>query len=257
VDDYRGKRVVVTGATSGIGAALVAALRNLGADVVPVGRRRDHEGVVQADLSDPASIRSAVEEIGRADRLINCAGALPMSPGAEILKVNFLGARLLTELLVPTMSEGGSIVNVSSDGGYAWRTQRALILEFIAVGEFEAAASWYAQHEQQAGHAYSFSKSALDVWTMQQAQVLISRGIRINTVSPGAVQTPMLEQIEAVFPAEMIAATEVPSGRRSTPDEQVGPILFLGSDGASYVNGADLAVDGGYWASLSLQGALW
>jgi NAD(P)-dependent dehydrogenase (short-subunit alcohol dehydrogenase family) len=69
-----------------------------------------------------------------------------------------------------------------------------------------------------------------------------------------AVQTPMLEAIEKVFPAEMLDAVTHPVGRRSTPDEQVGPLLFLNSAGASYVNGVDLQVDGGFWAAQSVAG---
>jgi NAD(P)-dependent dehydrogenase (short-subunit alcohol dehydrogenase family) len=88
------------------------------------------------------------------------------------------------------------------------------------------------------------------------SSVRIKRGIRINTSSPGAVQTPMLEAIEVAFGPAAIAATEQPSGRRSSPEEQAGPLLFLNSESASYVNGADLAVDGGYWAQRSVTGAL-
>jgi NAD(P)-dependent dehydrogenase (short-subunit alcohol dehydrogenase family) len=67
----------------------------------------------------------------------------------------------------------------------------------------------------------------------------------------------MLEQIEAAYPIEMIAATEVPSGRRSSPEEQAWPRIYMNSDLATYINGADLAVDGGFWVTLSVTGQLW
>jgi NAD(P)-dependent dehydrogenase (short-subunit alcohol dehydrogenase family) len=258
--DYRGERVLVTGCSSGIGQATARALVALGAEVHGVDRKEPDTDLASfhvLDLADPDSISPAIGAIGGpVHALFNCAGATPMIPPGEILKVNFLGTRLLTERVLELMPTGGAVVSVSSDGGFAWRRSREVILEFLQSTTFAGGLAWYEAHGATVGHPYAFSKEALTVWTMQQSATLIQRGIRINTVSPGAVQTPMLEAIEAVFPREMIAATEHPSGRRSTPEEQTGPLLFLNSDAASYVNGADLPVDGGYWASLSLAGKL-
>ncbi|QNG38821.1 SDR family oxidoreductase [Geodermatophilaceae bacterium NBWT11] len=258
--DYRGKRVVVTGSSSGIGAAVAGALSEAGAQVHGAALQGSADGLASftvVDLADPASITAAADAIGGpVDALFNCAGATPLIDPVELLKINFLGTRLFTESLVPLMTEGSAIVNVSSDGGFGWRQKRALLTEFVGLPTFDAGVEWYWEHQEQAGHSYSFGKEALDVWTMQQSAVLIGRGIRINAVSPGAVQTPMLDAIAATFPAEMIDAVTHPIGRRSTPAEQVGPILFLGSDAASYVNGIDLQVDGGYWAARSVAGQL-
>ncbi|MGY4857378.1 coniferyl-alcohol dehydrogenase [Cryobacterium sp. AP23] len=260
-ETYAGKRVVVSGASSGIGKATAQALADLGAEVIGVGSRPPAvEGArhVRLDLSDPESITAAASQIGgRVDVLFNCAGATPMLASTDILKVNFLGTRLFTESIIPYIPSGGAIVNVSSDGGYGWRTKRELILDLLAIPDFDGGSAWYAANEERAGHAYSFGKEALDVWTMQQSQLLIAKGIRINTVSPGAVQTPMLDAIEDAYTSASIDPVLVPSGRRSSPEEQAGPILFLGSEAASYVNGADIAVDGGYWASLNLAGSIW
>ncbi|MBF4585680.1 coniferyl-alcohol dehydrogenase [Curtobacterium sp. VKM Ac-2887] len=259
--DYENKRVIVTGASSGIGAAVATALVELGAEVHGAGRRAPTAEVASfqpLDLSDQASIRGAVEAIGgHVDALFNCAGAVPMLPAVEILKVNFLGTRLLTDLVLDHMSEGGAIANCSSDGGYPWRKKRELLIDFTSSPTFDDGVAWYERNAEAAGHAYSFAKEALNVWTMQQSAVLIQRGIRINTASPGAVQTPMLDAIEGAYSAAAIDPVEYPSGRRSTPEEQVAPLLFLNSDGASYVNGADIAVDGGFWAAQSVAGALW
>ncbi len=259
--DYQGKRVIVTGCSSGIGQAAAVALVGLGAEVHGVDRKEpdtDLAAFQRIDLADPGSIEAAARNFsGRVDALFNCAGATPMLPSVEILKVNFLGTRMFTQFVVELMSDGGAIVNTSSDGGSGWRKHLPLLLEFVAVDTFDGGVAWYEDRQDAAGHAYSFSKEALNVWTMRQSATLIHRGIRINTSSPGAVQTPMLDAIEAAFPREMIEVTEQPIGRRSSPEEQVGPLLFLNSDSASYINGADLAVDGGYWASLSVAGELW
>ncbi|WP_375405850.1 coniferyl-alcohol dehydrogenase [uncultured Amnibacterium sp.] len=259
--EYENKRVVVTGASSGIGAAVTETLVGLGAEVHAASRRKptvQTAGFHALDLSDPASIEAAAASIGGpVDVLFNCAGAVPMMPAIEIFKVNFLGTRYLTELLLPQIPSGGSVVNTSSDGGYAWRTKHALILDLLATTTFRAGVEWYEQNEQAAGHAYSFGKEALDLWTMQLSATTIQRGVRVNSTSPGAVQTPMLEAIEGAYTAAAIDPVTVPSGRRSSAEEQVGPLLFLGSDGASYVNGADIQVDGGFGATLNVAGTLW
>jgi NAD(P)-dependent dehydrogenase (short-subunit alcohol dehydrogenase family) len=259
--EYKNKRVVVTGASSGIGAAVTKALVDLGAEVHAASRRAPTIGTAgfhPLDLSDPASIEAAASSIGGpVDVLFNCAGAVPMMPAIEIFKVNFVGTRYFTDLLVEQMPAGASVINTSSDGGYEWRKKHALILDLLATTSFQEGVEWYERNEEAAGHAYSFGKEALDLWTMQQSTTLIQRGIRINSTSPGAVQTPMLEAIESAYTAAAIDPVTVPSGRRSSAEEQVGPLLFLGSDSASYVNGADIQVDGGFGATLNVAGTLW
>jgi NAD(P)-dependent dehydrogenase (short-subunit alcohol dehydrogenase family) len=257
---YRGRRVVVTGSSSGIGQALARALVGLGAEVHGAALSGAGEGLAafhSLDLTNPDSIETAVSSIGgRVDALFNCAGATPMVDPVDVVKVNFLGTRLLTEQVLDLMAPGGAVVSVSSNGGYAWRRRSGLIREFVEVPSFEEGTAWFEAHREEAGHAYRFAKEALTVWTMLRSAHLIGREIRINVVSPGAVQTPMLEAIEAVTRPEAVAAVEQPIGRRSTPDEQVGPLLFLNSDAASYVNGVDLPVDGGFWAVQSIEGRL-
>ena len=259
--EYRNRCVVVTGASSGIGFATAQALIGLGAKVIGLSRRRPElnlEAYVPLDLADPKSIEAAVGAIGgHVDSLFNVAAAVPMIDQVDILKINYLGTRLFTEGVIKLMSSGGAILNVSSDGGYSWRKQLPLLLDFMAADTFDGGLAWYLEHKDVAGHTYPFSKEALNVWTLQLSAELIKHGIRINTVSPGAVQTPMLEQIEAAYGKGMIDPTEVPSGRRSSPEEQAWPCIFMNSDLASYINGADLAVDGGFWATLSVAGQLW
>ncbi len=260
-DDYQGKRVIVSGCASGIGEATARALVGFGAVVhgVDVKHTKTELAAFELlDLADPKSIEHAVGNIGgHVDALFNCAALPPMAPPLEIMKVNFLGTRLFTERVLNLMTEGGAIVSTSSNGGFFWRKHLPLLLEFLAFDSFEDGLAWYEEHQDSVGQPYAFGKEALNVWTMQQSALLIQRGIRINTTSPGAVQTPMLEAIEKVVPRELIDATNRKIGRRSTPEEQVGPMLFLNSSSASYVNGTDLAVDGGYWASLSVAGELW
>ena len=118
--DYDGRRVVVTGCASGIGAALVGQLADLGADVVGLDVRppavRAQRLSSSVDLSDPASIDAAVASIGgQVDALFNVAGVSSgIGDPLLVVKINFLGTRHLTEALAPRMPSGSSIVSVSS-----------------------------------------------------------------------------------------------------------------------------------------------
>ncbi len=260
-EDYAGRRVLVTGSSSGIGQALAGELARLGAEVHAAARSGDAEGLAawhRLDLSDPASVEAVAAALpGPVDVLFNCAGLPPMAADADVLAVNFLGTRLLTDLLTEQMPPGSAVVNVSSNGGYAWRRRPELVRTFVELADFAGGLAWYAEHAVEVGHVYRFSKEALTFWTMLASAELVQRGVRMNVASPGAVQTPMLEAIEAVTPAAAIEAVLQPSGRRSTPQEQVGPLLFLGSEAqASYVNGAELPVDGGFWAARTVAGEL-
>jgi NAD(P)-dependent dehydrogenase (short-subunit alcohol dehydrogenase family) len=89
---------------------------------------------------------------------------------------------------------------------------------------------------------------------MQHSATTIARGVRLNCTSPGSVQTPMLEEIEKVVPSDRIDVVSQPIGRRSAPEEQAWVLLMLNSPRASYINGVDLPVDGGFIASRIAAG---
>ena len=254
---YKGKRVVVTGCHSGIGHATAGLLVEAGAEVLgldikPVDLALAH--FAGLDLRDPSSIESAALSVGGTiDALFNCAGVSHALPPLEVMKVNFIGTRYLTELLVPAMPSGSAVVSVASNGGAGWPQNLLLLKQLTATTSFDAAADWYAANSAAARAAYSFSKEALIVWTMQASARLIARGIRINCTNPGAVQTPMLEEIEAMTSAAVINVVAQPIGRRSSSEEQAWPLLFLNSAAASYVNGAVLPVDGGFLSARAMD----
>ena len=120
VQDYAGKRVVVSGCTSGIGRATAQMLLELGAEVHGLDIRPSDLGLASftpLDLRDPASIASAISAIdGRIDSLFNCAGIAPGPVPLDVMKVNFAGTRHLTDLVLDRMAAGGAIVNVASNG---------------------------------------------------------------------------------------------------------------------------------------------
>ncbi|WP_298690575.1 coniferyl-alcohol dehydrogenase [uncultured Sphingomonas sp.] len=253
--DYRGRRVIVTGCASGIGAATAALLVALGAEVYGLDRRPTAglAGFQTIDLSDPGSIAGVAlpESI---DALFNCAGLAPTQEADAIIRVNFLGTRDLTNRVAARMRAGGAIVGTASNGGLGWAARLEDHRGFIATDGFDAGWDWYDAHRDTVTNAYAFAKEALTVWTFEAAQRLIARGIRVNCTSPGAVATPMLAEIEGRVPAAAINATTRPIGRRATPEEQAWPLLWLNSPAASYINGVNLPVDGGFAAARSLGG---
>lgn len=255
---YAGKRCIVTGCHSGIGQATARLLIEAGAKVHGLDWRECDLPLAEftlTDLRDRSSIDRAVARIsGPVDALFNCAGIAPMHPWLDVMKVNFIGMRHLSGSVLEMMPPGSAIVSVGSNGGAGWRQHLPELLDFVATGSFEAAVLWCEQHPAPQANAYGFSKEAIAVWTMQHCASTIARGVRLNCTSPGSVQTPMLDEIEAVVASEKIDVVSQPIGRRSDPEEQAWALLMLNSARASYVNGVDLPVDGGFIASRTVAG---
>jgi NAD(P)-dependent dehydrogenase (short-subunit alcohol dehydrogenase family) len=255
---FRDKRVIVTGCASGMGRATAALLSELGARVHGLDYRQpdlelDSFGTV--DLREPASIERAIRAIsGKIDALFNCAGVGPTFSTLDKMKVNFIGTRYVTELVLTLMSEGGAIASVASTAAKGWSRRIPVHKRLLATASFDDALRWTEQNLEIVGEGYGFSKEAIVVWTLVQSQLLIKRGIRINCVLPGLTQTPMLtEQIAANTSNEVLAAVSQPMGRAASPEEQAFPLVMLNSPAAGYLNGAALNVDGGRLALLAMR----
>lgn len=254
---YRGKRAVVVGCGSGMGAATASLVTRLGADVHGVDvvePRVELPAFTPCDLRDPDSVRDAASAIeGPVDALFNCAG-LPQSVNAplDVMQVNFVGTRLLTELLVERMPAGSAVVSIASSAGFGYLDRLAETRELVSTPGFEEAVAWCESHPTAVGGGYRLSKEALIVWTMERGTELIDRGIRINCTSPGPTVTPMMPSFEADTGAEVVDVFTVPIRRRARPEEQAGPLAFLNSDAASYVNGHNLSVDGGFTGGVTV-----
>ena len=168
---YAGKRVLVTGCYSGIGHAVARQLAELGAAVHGLDWKLCDlalDGFTQVDLRDTASIDTAVAGLtGEFDALFNCAGIAPGAPPLDVMKVNYLGTRHLTEALLPQMAKGSAIANISSNGGLGWRGHLAQLLELDGAGGFDEGLAWCAAHGELVAEGYRFSKEALIVWTFQ------------------------------------------------------------------------------------------
>ncbi|AIJ24661.1 MULTISPECIES: coniferyl-alcohol dehydrogenase [Amycolatopsis methanolica group] len=246
--DVRGLRCVVTGAASGIGAEVARRLTDGGAAVTALDLKAPEvpvERFVECDLTDPASIESAVDELGSGwNVLCNVAGVPGTAPADVVMKVNFLGQRHLTELFLDRLERAGSIVSVASMAGFGWPQRIEQIRDLLATDGFDEGVAWLRDNPIQ-GNAYNFSKEVVTVYVMSMGLALAERGLRINAVSPGPVQTPILGDFEATMGKENLDGVRDLVGRHATAADIAPSVLFLASPVSSWVNGVNLPADGG------------
>jgi NAD(P)-dependent dehydrogenase (short-subunit alcohol dehydrogenase family) len=134
---------------------------------------------------------------------------------------------------------------VASTNGVKWRRRLPEILSFLATGSVAEGVEWYAAKSPD-GMAYSFSKEAMIVYSMTLSERSRSRRIRVNSVSPGATDTPLMPHLRtALGPAKLDRVAAV-TGRYASPDEIAPAIVFLSSRESGWINGHNLVVDGGY-----------
>ncbi|MBA3741843.1 MAG: SDR family oxidoreductase [Sporichthya sp.] len=245
--------VLVTGGASGIGAATARLAAAAGAavviaDVNVAGGKAlaaelgDNATFVELDVCDDAAWASGVAQarqfLGEIDGLVNAAGVVALTPiigtpveqFLRVVAVNQTGTYLGLRAVAPVMAAagGGRIVNVASVEGHRGTPGLA---------------------------AYAASKAAVLSLTQCAALELATTGIRVNSVSPGMVDTPMLSGIDFAalgIDLHAIAAAKVPLARMADPAEIAKVIAFLLSDGASYMSGADVVVDGAWTAGLPM-----
>jgi NAD(P)-dependent dehydrogenase (short-subunit alcohol dehydrogenase family) len=237
--DFNGRTILVTGASGGIGGAIVRQLVAAGADVIASSESEEALSALAADtgvrvlpfeLTSEDSVRAALENLD-VYGVVNCGGyggeiATPMDTDIavfdKVMTINARGALLVIKYTSASMirlGAGGSIVNVSSQAS------------LVALS----------------GHiSYASSKAALDSITRVSALELGKYNIRVNSVNPSVVMTPMSawywdrEDVKGPFLSAM------PLGRWATEDEIAAPIVFLLSDGASMITGVSLPIDGGF-----------
>jgi NAD(P)-dependent dehydrogenase (short-subunit alcohol dehydrogenase family) len=254
---YDGKRAVVTGAASGMGAATVEMLAAAGAevhalDIAPVSGPAF--ATYETDCGDPRSIDATLDRIGAPVHcLFNVAGVPQTHTPDRVFGVNFLGLRHITErALDGMMSDGGAVAHVASKAGSGWRNHLPSILEVLATPDLASGTAWAAAKLDDLGDPYFFSKECVVVYTMKRAYELLDRGIRMNCLSPGPIDSPMMPKFREALGSALLDWTADQVGRMGRPDEMAGPLVFLNSDEASYVNGLDLIADGGFTGAMEL-----
>ena len=234
-------RVLVTGAASGIGAALVARLRARGDDVIASDRTQG-DNRITADLSDPGgagALAAAVD--GPLDGIALVAGLPGTHPPARILQVNTLANMALLDALAPKLADGAAVVAVSSITAHrsVWDESR---INRLLAGDHDGIDALTGEE------AYALSKAALNRWALLTAAMLKPRGIRLTTVSPGPIDTPILKDFEESMGKDRMEMARMMVGRHGQADEVAAAIAFLLSDDARWISGTDLKVDGGFHA---------
>lgn len=215
----RGKRVVVTGGSSGIGEATVRRFRDEGATVVSIAL----DGEIECDVADPEQVAAAFEQVGDVDVLVANAGISIRKPFVEIeerdwqrvLDVNLGGVFRCAQQAAKRMDEGVILMTASTNG--------------LSGHEFYA--------------DYNASKAGVILLARTMARELAPR-IRVNAVCPGYVLTPMQR---AEYSDEMLDAVneQIPLKRHAAPEEIAALFAFLASDDAAYITGAAITIDGG------------
>jgi len=165
------------------------------------------------------------------------------------MSVDVLGLRHLTESLLPSIEQGGAIVDVASTVGYKWLERRDAIRELLATDTVGEGLAWFAEHPQE-GSTYNFSKEALIVYTMLMAPVTWETGVRLNAVSPGPVRTPILGDFEETMGKDTLDGVAAFIGRHADPDDIAPAVLFLASPEARWINGHNIVADGGISATV-------
>lgn len=247
---YDGKRVLVVGAATGMGAAVAGLVQDAGAEVVVMDVAEcslSGAKSIRVDLAHRPSIDAAVDECGGPlHALFMCAGVADGTPGIE--KINFIGHRHMIErfLAADALPKGSTIGFISSAAGLGWQADLDLLKEFLATPDFESAAAWIADH----GRAdYMWSKEAICAYVAMQAYPLLERGIRINAICPGPTDTPLAQANKETwlgFGADYRGDAGIDA---STPLEQAYPLVFLCSDAAAALSGETLISDVGYISS--------
>lgn len=236
--DFASKKVLITGGTSGIGAAIAKAFAREGASVVVTGLTetetfsfQQESGIhsVPLDVANGDAINALAGSLPSLDFLVNGAGML-LRQGREfepehfacVVDVNLTGMMRLCVACKPLLARnGGAIVNIAS------------MLSFFGGGH---------------APAYSASKGGVVQLTKSLAIAWASERIRVNAVAPGWIATALTQPLRDDAARGQVILDRTPMKRWGTPEEIAGPVLFLCSDAAAFITGSVLAVDGGYAA---------
>jgi NAD(P)-dependent dehydrogenase (short-subunit alcohol dehydrogenase family) len=208
---------------------------------------------IHLDLRDRQSIDAAVDECGGPiHALFSCAGVADGTPGIE--RINFIGHRHLIDraLEADLLPRGAAIAMISSAAGLGWEPNLDLLKEYLDTPDFDSAVAWIEAHPDR--NDYMWSKQAICTYVAREALAMQKRGLRINAILPGPTDTPLARANEELWlgtGADYRAEVGIAA---STPEEQAGPLVFLCSDAARYVNGITMITDAG-WVGSGVTGS--
>lgn len=242
---------VVTGAANGIGAATVAVLAEAGHRCVAVDRVPPKCGdrYLECDLTQEAAIlRTCAAIEGPIHGIAHVAGVPGTWPGPAVMQVNYLGGRRLIEGLMPKLADGGSVVLVSSIAARHCSFDAARLRELIDLPDWDAVVDSTDVNALGGARAYEISKRLLTAWMPCAIVAWAERRVRFNVVSPGPVETRILRDFRESMGSDRVDVAAKIVGRLGRPEDIAPVIAFLLGPTASWVNGIDVAVDGGLQA---------
>jgi NAD(P)-dependent dehydrogenase (short-subunit alcohol dehydrogenase family) len=256
--DFRfdGKRVLVVGGATGMGAAAAQLAKELGAaisvmDVAPIDYPANQS--LHVDLRDQRAVDRALAQVdGPIHAVFCCAGVADGTNG--LMAINFISQRHLIEALVRDgkLVRGGAAVVISSVAGLPWQLNLDAVRQFVATPDWHSALAWIEAHP--GTDNYSFSKQALNGYVAARAFDLLKSGVRINAVLPGPTDTPLAQAHRDVwlgFAADYRAAAGVDV---LSPEQVANVIVFLGSNASSGMSGTTVLVDHGH-VSAGISGS--
>ncbi|MEE9376305.1 MAG: coniferyl-alcohol dehydrogenase [Rhizobiaceae bacterium] len=248
-----GKKIIVTGAASGIGAETAKQLKAAGAIVIAVDRNEPSvpvDAFHQVDLMDEAAVDALIEKLTplNADGLANIAGVPPTAPADVVVSVNLVALKRLTMGLVDSFKDGASIVNLASLAGIGWEAE---IPKIKAVANLRHAdvLEFCTQNSITTDNSYFFTKQALVAWTLENRWTWRDRGIRMNAVSPGPVETPILEDFLETLGERAEEDMRI-MDRPGKPTDIAPVVVFLLSSNSVWLRGTNIAADGGMRANI-------
>jgi len=248
-----GKTIIVTGAASGIGAESAAEIKRQGGKVLAVDLNEpaaNADEFFRADLSSPAEIDALAAQMpAGANGLCNIAGLPPSRPPELVVKVNLMGLKRLTCARVPRLADNAAIVNLASLAGVEWPDNTDVAKEGNALEDFGAVEAFCKKHNIEGGRSYFFTKEALIIWTMQNRWTWRDRGIRMNSVSPGPVDTPIFPEFLATLGERAEEDMKI-MDRVGLPKDVAPVVAFLLGDGSAWIRGTNIATDGGMFSHI-------
>ena len=246
--NYEGKRVLIVGGATGMGAAAAQKAAELGAHTIVMDIAEvsyEHGQYINVNLVEQASVDAAVEAVdGPVHVVLACAGVADGS--RNLMLINFTSQRHLVEGLIRSgkLGRGGSVCFISSAAGMGWLNNLEQVKDFLDTPDWDTAAAWIDEHE--GTDTYTFSKQAVNAYVAVQAFPLLQKGIRANAIMPGPTDTPLARanaDLWLGFGSGYREAADVPT---LVPEQMGNTMLFLGSDAASGISGISLLVDQGH-----------
>ncbi len=249
------RKVIVVGAGSGIGAATAAHFHDRGDYVLAVDIRETATPAsrfARCDLRDASAIAGLLADLGPGwDLLAYVAGLPGTAPANDVLRVNYLGMRLMTEGTLPLLRHGGSVVTVASVAAVGWQERIEVLNGLLEATDAEAVERWQAGQDP-SYPVYSTSKQAAILYTKRLTGPAWAKyRVRINTVSPGPTETPILPDFEQTMGKDILDTVRTIAGRHARVDDIVPVIAFLASPEAGWITGQDIQVDAGFITSLT------